>query len=638
MVPASAANMTSDDDMAPVLGTDVERTDFYGDPLPPGVLARAGTVRLWHPGGAWAIAFSPKESLLASAGRDPVVRLWSSESGAQVARLVGHEGMVNSVGFTPDGAHLLSAGRDGTVRTWDIHGVFEMRRFTLGDNPLAVCVSPDALELAVAMAGAACVQLLDVRSGRLLRTFSLGDCTPARTYLAFSPTGSVLAALSMDGHTREAKTFFAWDMQTGQRVFSRESGTLLNHGFLAFDPRGRFVVVPESAPEDSLGFPRPDCAAVYDIATWQVLAELPEVRAATVLASGEIAYEDNLGLWLPSGRVEGARRVDAACGPCLTEMVASDASALVARAGERAPILTVSTESGETLLPEVPRTAITSVVFSPDSRRILTLCENDDVLREYDAASGALLQTKALMYTAFDQRQALAGGCALELEDEPSGVRLWDWTNEASVLLAGAKRCGPSVFSRNGRHLAIVVEKWICVFAVATGEVEHRVKVSRSESFHFDVANDGLVVIWAGGKKEGTAPWIARGAGARMAVNALDEWPPRAELSPDGRFLAAPWRYCEPSVLDVATGLRLELPGAPESATAVAFSPQAQSFAAGALDGSVVVLDRLSGTRSARVSGHDGAVTAIAFSPDAGLLATGGEDATILIARVPTPR
>ena len=59
-----------------------ERKDYYGDPLPPGVLVRMGTVRLRH-FGATAV-FSADGKTLISAGWDQFVRHWDLATGKQI--------------------------------------------------------------------------------------------------------------------------------------------------------------------------------------------------------------------------------------------------------------------------------------------------------------------------------------------------------------------------------------------------------------------------------------------------------------------------------------------------------------------------------------------------------------------------
>src|SRR4051812_29064709 len=60
------------------------RTDMYGDPLPPGAVARLGTVRLRHRGAD--VTFAPDGKCLISYGWDGEVRVWDAASGKLVRR------------------------------------------------------------------------------------------------------------------------------------------------------------------------------------------------------------------------------------------------------------------------------------------------------------------------------------------------------------------------------------------------------------------------------------------------------------------------------------------------------------------------------------------------------------------------
>ncbi len=49
-----------------------------------------------------------------------VVNLWNINDGANIATFVGHKGWVNSASFSPDNNSLISGGNDGTLRLWDV--------------------------------------------------------------------------------------------------------------------------------------------------------------------------------------------------------------------------------------------------------------------------------------------------------------------------------------------------------------------------------------------------------------------------------------------------------------------------------------------------------------------------------------
>jgi WD40 repeat protein len=67
-----------------------------------------------------AAAFSVDGRILASTGREEVIRLWDTATGKQIGQLTGHRGWVNSLAFSPDGKTLISGGPDSTILFWDM--------------------------------------------------------------------------------------------------------------------------------------------------------------------------------------------------------------------------------------------------------------------------------------------------------------------------------------------------------------------------------------------------------------------------------------------------------------------------------------------------------------------------------------
>ncbi|MYB00801.1 WD40 repeat domain-containing protein, partial [Candidatus Poribacteria bacterium] len=124
------------------------------------------------------VAFSPDDTLLASASKDSTIGVRDARTGTELWTLQAHEDKITDIAFSPDGKTLASASSDETIRLWD------------------------------------------ARTGKHLRT--LEGHLEGITSLAFNPDGKTLASGSHD------KTVRLWDMETGKTL----------HAFIAHQDKG----------------------------------------------------------------------------------------------------------------------------------------------------------------------------------------------------------------------------------------------------------------------------------------------------------------------------------------------------------------------------------------------------------------
>ncbi|GMV26531.1 MAG: hypothetical protein AMXMBFR58_25620 [Phycisphaerae bacterium] len=102
-----------------------------------------------HQGQVRCVRFSPDGKLLASAGTDKRVILWSVNEWTPTPFPDGHTAEVWSLAFHPDQPRLASGSTDATIRIWDVDRMFEV--VTLRGHSgavLGLAFSPDGLRLA----------------------------------------------------------------------------------------------------------------------------------------------------------------------------------------------------------------------------------------------------------------------------------------------------------------------------------------------------------------------------------------------------------------------------------------------------------------------------------------------------------
>lgn len=627
-------------------------TDRYGDPLPPGALARLGTVRL-RPG-LWvrllaclperktflsvatedtgfavctwklstgellrryekptrllrAVALSPDKTTLAVAGLDLGetefrVRFWDVTTGKLTGELKD-VGQTWALAYTPDGKGLATAGQDQTLRLWDLASGTERRRF--GENKerwMNLAFSADGKILASVNAPGDLIQLWDTATGEALRAFKTAQGYDRM--IAFSPDGKILAAGNM-----EDKTIRLWDVHSGEKL--REVAVKLGTSALAFSPDGK-VLATGDARQDGKNLTS-SVIRLWDVSSGR---ELRQFRGH-LFGTNQLTFTPDGKRLLSSGGGGPIHVWDVATGEealpfaehvsYVTSVAYSPDGRLLATGGLDGIIRLwePSSDKPARQLPDRHHQRIWEVAFAPDGRTLLSY-GNDGSIRFWDVAVGR--ETRKLQVWTDDRPPgsfALSpDGRTLAVWRKNGAVALLDAaTGEERRLLKGnAEHGGPICFSSDGHLLAAL--------SLALN------------------ADNGLVQLWdvAGGRE-------------------LHKWtvvrPARITFSPDSRtlvmggtgdFLPAGVTRRTFHAWDLATGQDHPFEATqPARVFSVTFSPDGRMLAWGDAAGYVTLWDVAAGQVRRRMRGQHSYIQSLSFSPDGKTLVSASADTTVLV-------
>src|SRR5438105_2120404 len=222
------------------------RLDRYGDPLPPGALARLGTLRFRHGGLTATVAFAADGKSLLTLGADGL-RIWETATGKPLHRLANQEDRHLDYGIlSPDGRQVLTMEmnrKHQVLRLWEVASGRPLREF--GDHHcMSGCFSADGKMLATF----GTPQPGDPRFSAFVNVISLWDLATGQRLNAWSghEKGVYCGLFTGDGKTLitggDDKAIRFWDVATGKQVRQLD-GPRPGVGHLVLSPNGRLLAV-----------------------------------------------------------------------------------------------------------------------------------------------------------------------------------------------------------------------------------------------------------------------------------------------------------------------------------------------------------------------------------------------------------
>jgi WD40 repeat protein len=620
------------------------RLDSYGDPLPPGALARLGTTR-WRLGERnAAVAFTRAGKVLLVSGRsDGTVVLWDVASRKQQGVFsfktdsVPEDNVpVPRPSFAPDGNTVfIRAG--GELAAWELPSgrkrYFEGKRNEVIEH---LAVAPRG-----GLVAGACVRdvapgwqveavsVWNSATGKVVSRLATAAVAPWVRALAFSPDGQRLVCGGNDGA--------AWilDPTKGSKLHQLKAA---GEGIscLAFSPASGALILG-SFQGNLLAW---DPATGKERRRWRAHGQ-GGVSAVAFSHDGKTlasAGRDGvIRIWEPSTGKDVRRLRESTFG--VEALCFSPDGKTLAASGNGFPVQILDVATGkETPWLPAHRSEVVCVAYSPDGKMLAT-GGREPTVRLWDSTTGKPLPALEggageVLELAFPP-----GGKALVAAGEnPATVRRWDLPTRG---LAQQRRPPEDDTAR-------------AVGLLADGQAVWWASRQKGEVFLQDVKS-GVKVLTLERAAGNEQPWVAAHDGKTLAAavngNTLYLWDGTTgrrhvpgwvfegrimglAFSPDDRFLAVASEG-EQSLLhicELASGKNRGQPIlCPERVILIAYAPDGRTLVTVSGDRQIRVWDVATRQQRAYFKGHEADVRCAAVSPDGRTLATGSADATVLV-------
>jgi WD40 repeat protein len=494
-----------------------------------------------HTGRVTAMSFSPDGSVLASSSEDKTVRLWEPKSGRQLNSLTGHAGPVLTVAFNSDGSLLASGSGDHTIRIWNVaSGKLSVTLEGHSEPVIGLSFSPDGKHL-VSGGGSredgkpGSVRLWDVAAHGLIRVLEPEE--PGLTSVYFSADSSKVNTASQGGDMEIRGIVKTYDVVSGKRIETRPNI------IRASSSDGNSVAIQQGQWQAQT-IQLFQQAATQPVGSFSgsigtiAFAPLGDWVAYSIQPSGKVVVRQ-IADERPAGTVQGENGDEGENGN--GEILAlSPGGNLLASAGRTTVIRLWDIPAGRLAHVIAQQYGVNALAFSPDSKRLVSVAQGDGegAVRVWDLAAATELRRPAVRTAGIgaavspDGTLLAIGSRVLDLWDLRSSTHIRELRCPGDVVISPA-------FSPGGRLIAGNCRGVITVWDVASGATRFQVGQN-------DLGNSGIV-----------------------------------GFSPDGRFLAASAGQDAFALYDLAVSKSVRTFSLSGQLSALAFSLDGRTLAAG---------------------------------------------------------